>query len=729
MYRYSTVCSGYVTCLVLILTMTWVLILITAWPAASARLGEDEAPSRAPSTSTTEAPITPANSTASEQNILLNFKDVDLRQIIDLMSDLTNQNFLIDEKVRGKVTIISPRPVNSAEAYNIFLSILEVQGFTVVPQGAIHKIVPSREVKEKALPTAIDGADHPSPNRDAFITQLIPLQHADANEIRSLLSALVSRESSLLAYEPTNTLILTEVQSNISRLMKIIGALDVQAPAAVLKVIELQYAAADQMVASLQSALEGLAQSDDEAGELTPAQQRQLQRRARTQAATPLRRAPTAPKIIADSRTNSLIVIATPSVIMAAEDLIAKLDIPTPEGRGQIHVYYLKHADAEEIAQVLTAQAAEIERTQSATAAADTAQRQGGAQAQPAVQRGDTSRQALTGTTPLGITITADKPTNSLVITSPPEAYAVLKEIIEKLDIRRSQVLVEALFAEVTIGTANNFGVEWRVIDDPDGGTQVFAGSSGSAQTGVLNALTANPLTASPTGLIIGALRNTITINGQPILNIPAVLRAFEGNSDVNILATPNLLTTDNEEAEIIIGEERPFLRTTQTDSTNLNVGIQTFEFRDVGITLRMTPQISHGKTVRLNLFIELSAFAGEAVVGAAVTTKRSTQTTVIADDGQTIVIGGLIREDNNEAQTGIPCIGNAPLIGWAFRQESQSQNKNNLLIFITPHILNTPGDIHRITDHKRQQSDRAQEIEEQLQRNQPQDNLEHLLD
>ena len=318
------------------------------------------------------------------------------------------------------------------------------------------------------------------------------------------------------------------------------------------------------------------------------------------------------------------------------------------------------------------------------------------------------------------------------MITAPPEAYAVLKEIIEKLDIRRSQVLVEALFAEVTLGAANEVGVEWRILDDPDGGTQIFAGSTGNPPGGgTLNALTAalSAGTPPPTGLLIGALRNTIRLNGQDIVNIPAVLRAFEGNSDVNILATPNLLTTDNEEAEIIIGEERPFLRTTSSDTTNISSTTQTFEFRDVGITLRMTPQISHGKTVRLNLFVELSAFAGEAVVGAAVTTKRSTQTTVIADDGQTIVIGGLIREDNNESKSGVPCIGNAPLIGWAFRQQSQTQNKNNLLIFITPHILNTPGDIHRITEHKRQQSDRAQEIEEQLQRNQPQDNLERLLD
>ena len=349
MHRYSTVGFGYLALLAIALMM--------AWPVAAARLGEDRAPG-----------VSPASST---QNILLNFKDVDLRQIIDLMSDLTQQNFLIDEKVRGKVTIISPRPVSRAEAYNIFLSILEVQGFTVVPQGPIHKIVPSREVKERPLPTAVDGVTRPSSNRDAFVTQLIPLKYADANDIRSLLSALVSKESSLLAYAPTNTLILTEVESNITRLMKIIRALDIQAPAAVLKVIALQYAAADQMVASLQSALEGLAQSDASASEptATTAAQRRRQRRNRNRTQTPsLTRAPTEPKIIADSRTNSLIVIATPSVIEAAEDLIARLDIPTPEGRGQIHVYYLKHADAEEIAQVLTAQAAEIERTQTAAA-------------------------------------------------------------------------------------------------------------------------------------------------------------------------------------------------------------------------------------------------------------------------------------------------------------------------------------------------------------------------
>jgi general secretion pathway protein D len=237
--------------------------------------------------------------------------------------------------------------------------------------------------------------------------------------------------------------------------------------------------------------------------------------------------------------------------------------------------------------------------------------------------------------------------------------------------------------------------------------------------------------------LIIGALRNTISIGGgTDLLNIPVALQAFQGDTDVNILATPNLLTTDNEEAEIVIGEERPFLRTAQSTPTAAatQTGFSTtrnFEFRDVGITLRMTPQISHGKTVRLNLFVELTAFVGEAQgeVGAVTTSKRSAETTVIADDGQTIVIGGLIREDENNSRNQVPCLGNVPLLGWAFRQYSKDNRKNNLLIFITPHILNTPGDIKTITEHKRLQSDRAPEISDQLRRNQPQENRELLLD
>jgi general secretion pathway protein D len=685
----------------------------------AARIDSDE--SNNSTTTGTSSAVKPAftnQGEPSEPTVHLNFKDADIIQIINLMSELTGNNFLVDEKVRGKITIIAPQPVSLDEAYQVFLSILEIQGFTIVPQGPINKIVPSREVKERPLPTSIDRRFPISSTSDEFITQLIPLEYAEANEIRGLLTPLVSKQSSMLAYAPTNTLILTDVTSNISRLLKIIRALDIEAPAASLKVIPLQHASADQMVTSLQSALEALAQVGSEEGESSaPAAARGRRRQARRQPTTPQRTA-AGPRIIADSRTNSLVVIATRSDMVTAEDLIAKLDVPTPEGRGQIHVYYLAHASAEEMAQVLTAQAAEVARTTTSQEG-----QQGGNGQQQTRRRGTPTA----ATTPSGITITADTPTNSLVISAPPEAYEVIKDIIQKLDIRRSQVLVETLIAEVALSKVEELGVEWRVLDEPNG-TQVFASSTGSDSTGVLNALTANPL--NPVGgFLIGALRNTITVNGQEILNIPAVLRAFQGDTDVNILATPNLLTTDNEEAEIIIGEERPFLRSSQdTPSGGVVSTVNTFEFRDTGITLRITPQISQGRTVRLNLFQDINRFLSEAETGAVTTTRRSVKTTVVVDDSQTIVIGGLIQEERDESKTQVPCLGNLPFFGMAFRQTSDRKRKTNLLIFITPHIINSPEDIRLLTEHKRRQSDKTEDIERQLRENQPQENLEILL-
>ena len=672
--------------------------------------------------------------------IHLNFRDADILQIVDLMSELTGKNFLVDDKVRGKVTIIAPQPVTVDEAYQVFLSILEIQGFTIVPQGPITKIIPTRDVKDSPIPTTTDPDAPLQATSDAFVTQLLPLKYADANEIRGLLSPLVSKESSLLAYTPTNTLILTETFSNLARLKKIIDALDVEAPAATLKVRPLKHAAAEQLASAVQSALEALAASSrtGESTDAPAAPPTPQQRRSRTPTpAAGQSGTERGPKIIPDTRTNSLVLIATREDIQTAENIITQLDIPTPEGRGQIHVYYLAHAKAEELAQVLTAQAGELTRptTPGQPGDADSPLRTGTTGTRTGTtgtRTGTTGTRSgvTTGTTASGITITADKPTNSLVITAPPEAYAILKEIIQKLDIRRAQVLVEGLIAEVTLQQTQQLGVEWRVIDEPNGGIQVFGSSTGSESTGIINSITANLLTGLTTpGFLIGALRNTISINGTDIANIPVILRAFQGDTDVNILATPNLLTTDNEEAEIIIGEERPFLRSEQdTPSGGVVSTSRTFEFRDTGITLRITPQISQGRTVRLQLFLEVNRFISESEVGAVTTTKRTARTTLIVDDSQTIVIGGLIQDEINDAKTQVPCLGNVPVLGWAFKQSASRKGKTNLLIFITPHIVTSPEDVERVTTHKELQSDKALEIQEKLREGQPQDNLELLL-
>jgi general secretion pathway protein D len=717
---------------------------------------------------------------AAERTISFNLRNADIVQVINLISELTGKSFLVDDKVRGKVTIIAPTEVTIEEAYQIFLSVLEIQGFTIVPQGPIIKIIPSRDVKDNPIPTATD-TQHPfSPATESFVTQLVPLQYADANDIRGLLTPLVSKESSLLAYAPTNSLIVTDTVANINRLLKIITTLDVESPSAIFKVVMLKFAQAEQIANALRSAIEGLTVGGTEAGPGTapgvpPGAEAapqpnvpQAARGRRTAQASAGQRTQRGSRIIPDVRTNSLVLIATRADMPLIEDLIAKLDIRTPEGRGQIHVYYLQYANAEELAQVLTAQAGEIVRTLTPTSTPTGSTTPPGGLPPPtpgglppttSTLGTQTRRQGVVGgTTPLGVSIVADKPTNSLVITAPPEAYVLIKEIIQKLDVRRSQVLVETLIAEVTMNRAEALGVEWRAINSPNG-TQVFASSTGSAQTGLLNstlgpiggsagtgtgtAVPGNPLAGltslASQGFLIGLLK-TLTITPDPsnpnstiqILNIPLLLRAFQGDTDVNILATPNLLTTDNEEAEIIIGEQRPFLRSEQSTPlggvVNNTSQVRTFEFKDTGITLRLTPQISQGKTVRLKLDQKIEAFVSESEVGAVTTTKRSAKTTVIVDDNQTIVIGGLISNENNEAKSSVPCLGNIPILGWVFKQTSISKRKANLLIFLTPHIITSPDDIDRVTTHERQRLDQAPAVEERLRQGQPQDNLELLL-
>ena len=758
------------------LCLIGLLVISTTVPPQTgytARLATEEAPTKKVTPRGTAQDGGRDGKGATERTISFNLRNADIVQVINLISELTGKSFLVDDKVRGKVTIIAPTEVTLEEAYQIFLSVLEIQGFTIVPQGPIIKIIPSRDVKDNPIPTATD-TQHPfSPATESFVTQLVPLQYADANDIRGLLTPLVSKESSLLAYAPTNSLIVTDTVSNINRLLKIITALDVESPSAIFKVVMLKFAQAEQIANALRSAVEGLAAAGGpDAGtgappgaEAAPPPGVQPAARGRRLAqASAGQRAQRGPRIVPDARTNSLVLIATRADMGTLEDLIAKLDIRTPEGRGQIHVYYLQYANAEELAQVLTAQAGEIARTLTPTSTGQSPTPGGLPPPTPGglppttstVGTQTTRRQGVVGgTTPLGLSIVADKPTNSLVITAPPEAYTLIKEIIQKLDVRRSQVLVETLIAEVTLNKAQSLGVEWRAINSPDG-TQIFASSTGSAQTGLLNA-TLGPISGSGTGgattptnplagltslasqgFLIGLLR-TLTITPDPsnpnstiqILNIPLLLRAFQGDTDVNILSTPNLLTTDNEEAEIIIGEERPFLRSEQ--STPLggvvsNSTVRTFEFKDTGITLRITPQISQGKTVRLKLLQEVKAFVSESEVGAVTTTKRSAKTTVIVDDNQTIVIGGLISNENNEAKTSVPCLGNIPIFGWAFKQTSVSKRKTNLLIFLTPHIITSPEDIDRVTTHERQRLEQAPAVEERLRQGQPQDNLELLL-
>ncbi|MFH1626399.1 MAG: type II secretion system secretin GspD [Pseudomonadota bacterium] len=623
---------------------------------------------------------------AKGRMITMNFDEVDIRLMVKFISELTGKNFVMDDAVKGKVTIICPTKITVDEAYSVFESVLEVKGYTTVRAGEIIKIIPSREARHRDVETkaGIDIAD--LEKEDRIITQLIPLEYADAEEIKKLFTPLVSKDSSVVAYPTTNTLILTEVSSNIHRLVKIIKELDISGSEEKTTVIPLEYASAETLSEEL------LALFDSKERRPTPPRK-----------GVPVTPA-TAMKIIPDKRTNSLIVRASLQDTGKIETLVARMDKPTPRGKDRIHVYYLENAVAEEMATILTQL--------------------------PSKEKKETEKTK----TPLfgeSVSITADKSTNSLIIMASPQDYTVLKEIIKKLDIMRAQVLVEALIAEVSLDKTKQLGIEWRTFEQPEAGkVRFFGGTSvplGTEGTGGIDTLTVSPYGTSPSGLFLGAVKGTITFGGQQFLNLGALIRAFQSDSNVNILSTPHLLTMDNEEAEIIVGEERPFLKTSQV--TDVGTTTRTFEYKDLGIILRITPQISKGKMVKLKIFQEIKSFVEQVEVGAINTTKRQARTTVVVEDGDTVIIGGLIRDDTRKSVSQVPCLGSIPVLGWFFKGFYQRDTKTNLLVFVTPHIVKTPEDLRKLTMEKKAESERVKEQYKKKKEGEIKENLNLLLE
>ncbi len=610
---------------------------------------------------------------AGPKAITMNFKDAELADVVKFISELTGKNFILDERVRGKITVISPGEVTPEEAYEVFQAILHVKGYTLVRASEhVYKIVSTKEAKQSAIETLRDGAEP----GDRFVTRLVPLEHVDADVIAGILAPLVSRDSAVVAYAPTNTLILTDSYSNIERLLKIIRALDVKTVDTVFEVIPLRYAAAETMAKTLSQALTDKGKT----------RRRPPTRRKGTVQVQAER---TVVKIIPDSRTNSLIVVADPDTLGEIKAMIKALDVEIPRGTGKINVYYLKYADAENVASVLTA----------ISKSARTRPKPG----QPQVRKPKVTEVPVEFEEP--VQITADKATNSLVIIASPQDYETLKGVIEKLDVRRPQVLVEALILEMSYEKSLELGVEWRTVDNParDGKTVV-----GGTNFGTITPLMQNPLNI-PSGLFIGAVKGTITFNNQTFLNVGALVRALQKSGDVNVLSTPHILTTDNEEAEIIVSDNIPF-QTSQKFDSNGNP-IYTFEYRDVGLTLRITPQINEDDYVKLKIFQEISQIVSTTTgtaVNAPTTTKRSAKTTVVVKDNTTVVIGGLIKDNSQVNVSSVPCLGDIPVLGFLFRTSTNRNQKTNLLIFLTPHIIKSMEQIEDITRTKREEYDRA---------------------
>ena len=590
----------------------------------------------------------------SERFISIDFNNVDINVFIKFISELTSRNFVVDQRVRGKVTIISPSKISVKEAYKVFESVLEVHGFTTIKSGEVTKIVPSPDARSKNIETRLK--EEAASPEDRVVTQLIPLKFANPSEIKRLFAPLVSKSSVILDYPPTNMLILTDVYSNIKRLLRILSAIDVAGMGQEVSVIPLEYAEATKFVKILDSVF-------------------QEKRRSKTQSTF------SETKFVADERTNTIIVMASEVETSRIKRLINMLDRETPRGKEKIHVYYLENANSEDLAKVL--QELPTKKT-------------GGAQKKLPFVSED-------------VKVTADKATNSLIIMAGKEDYLVLDEIIKKLDVPRSMVYIECLIMEVNINKEFNLGVQWQAggetkISNKDA---AFGGGFEPEVPIVSGLQTTLP---TPSGFSLGIFTERITIGGMVFPNLAAIVNAYKKDKDVHFLSTPQILTTDNEEASITVGKNVPF----QTRSA-AETGVETYssyEYKDVGITMKITPQISHDRLVRLYINTESTKLDEQATTSSdrPTTLKRTVDTTVIVKDTNTVVIGGLIDDSFSETTYAVPCLGDIPLLGYLFKTKSRGGDKTNLYVFITPHVVENPAEAKAILDSKKVEIDKIKE-------------------
>jgi len=589
--------------------------------------------------------------------ITLNLKDADIRALISTVSKFTGKNFIIDPRVKAKITVISSETLSPEEVYEVFLSILQVHGYAAVPTGSVIKIVPEVNAKQGPLPMEATPAGE---GGDELITKVIGLDHVPAAQLVPILRPLVPQQGHLAAYNPTNTLIITDHAGNIQRLMRIIAGVD-KAESDELEVIPLKHASAPELVRIVNSLYPQAAK--DQANQIN---------------------------LAADERTNSILMSGERGIRLKIRTTIMQLDTPLEGDAGNTQVIYLNYAKAENMVEILTG----LQEKQSGVKHTTTATKAG----VPATRTTGTSFISETAI------IQADAETNALIITADPNTLLTLKSVIRQLDIRRAQVHIEAIIAEISDNRDKEVGVG-AVVDGTNSSESTFP-------AGISNLVGLGDIIAAAAGSQDAALSVLQNLGSGLTLGIGAetssgvrygmILKALQTDSAANILSTPSIVTLDNEEAEIIVAQNLPFKTGsfTGTGSVNPQNPFTTIERQDVGLTLKVTPQINEGDTIKLDIAQEVSNVLSQSEEGP-VTQKRSITTSVLVDDGGILVLGGLIEEIVDDNRSKVPLLGDIPVLGWLFTSRSSTKRKQNLMIFLKPSILRDFKDAAMVTNEK----------------------------
>lgn len=569
---------------------------------------------------------------SQEAEITLNWKDADIRKVVEAVSELTGKNFILDPRVTGKVTLLSSQPMSRDAFYEAFLSILQVHGYVAITSGDIIKILPDATARQFAGPLGTRGAAGP----DDMVTQVIQIKNIGATQLVPILRPLIPQYGHMVAHAGSNMLIISDRAANLQRMISIIRRIDMASDNEI-EVVVLQNASATEIV-RIMSALTQTKRTDG---------------------------APLTTSLVADSRTNSVLIGGDKSDRLRLRALIAHLDTPLEDG-GDTQVRYLRYADAEKLATKL-----QTHFTNQATAAAGQS----------------------AGSSPAdNISVWADVQTNAIVVNAPPKMMRSLMQIVDKLDIRRAQVLVEAIIVEVISDRRNELGVSWGV-EASGSNTPVAVTNFPDFLGGVIQlGAAANGTITDASGLIGEGVTIGIGRISDTGVSFAAILRALEGEANTNIISTPSIVTTDNEEATLNVGQEVPFVTGSFTNTGGTGGAVnpfQTITRQQIGVKLSITPQINEGNSLVLEISQEISSLA-QSAAGAVdlITNQRIIETTVIVDDGEILVLGGLLETVLRESDQRVPILGKIPLIGNFFRARKTEMVKTNLMIFIRATIL-----------------------------------------